>query len=164
MTAGAARILVTYSVDADGLLTVAAREKTTGLEQEVAVKPTYGLGEDDMANMLRDSMKHAREDMTRRLLAEARVEAERAVLALESALAADGDLLSADERRGIEARINSVRGALRGEDRDAINARAEELDEATQDFAASRMDRGVRAALTGVSLDKVEQRLETGES
>jgi molecular chaperone HscA len=132
MVAGAARILVTYSVDADGLLTVSAREKTTGVEQEVAVKPSYGLGEDDMANMLRDSMEHAREDMILRLLAEARVEAERAVLALESALAAD--------------------------------ARSEELNEATQDFAARRMDRGVRAALTGVSLDKVEHRLDTGDS
>ena len=164
MTAGAARILVTYAVDADGLLTVSAREKTTGVEQEVAVKPSYGLGEDDMANMLRESMEHAREDMTLRLLAEARVEAGRAVLALESALAADGDLLSAAERHDIEARINSVRDAVRGEDRDPINTRTEELNEATLDFAARRMDRGVRAALTGVSLDMVEHRLETGES
>ncbi len=164
MTAGAARILVTYSVDADGLLTVSAREKTTGVEQEVAVKPSYGLGEDDMANMLRESMEHAREDMTRRLLTEARVEAGRAVLALESALAADGDLLSAPERLDIEARINSVQEAVRGEDRDLVNARAEELNEATQDFAARRMDRGIRAALTGVSLDRVEHRLETGDS
>ncbi len=164
MTAGAARIVVTYSVDADGLLTVAALEKTTGVEQEVAVKPSYGLGEDEMAKMLRDSMEHAREDMTRRLLAEARVEAERAVLALVSALDADGDLLSAAERSDIEARIDSVRDAVRGDDRDRINARAEELDDATQDFAARRMDRGVRAALTGVSLDKVEHRLETGDS
>ena len=163
MTAGAARILVTYSVDADGLLTVSAREKTTGVEQEVAVKPSYGLGDDDMANMLRESMEHAREDMTLRLLVEARVEAERAVLALESALAADGDLLSAAERREIEARIDSVRAAVRGEDRDPINTRTEELNEATQDFAARRMDRGIRAALTGVSLDTVEQRIETGD-
>ncbi len=163
MTAGAARILVTYSVDADGLLTVSAREKTTGVEQEVAVKPSYGLGDDDMANMLRESMEHAREDMTLRLLVEARVDAGRAVLALESALAADGDLLSAAERNDIEARINSVHEAVGGEDRDLINTRAEELDEATQDFAGRRMDRGIRAALTGVSLDTVEHRLETGE-
>lgn len=164
MTAGAARIVVTYSVDADGLLTVAALEKTTGVEQEVAIKPSYGLGEDEMAKMLRDSMEHAREDMTRRLLAEARVEGERAVLALISALDADGDLLSAAERHDIVARIESVRAAALGMDRDTINARAEELNEATQDFAARRMDRGVRAALTGVSLDKVEHRLETGDS
>ncbi len=163
MVAGAARILVTYSVDADGLLTVSAREKTTGIEQEIAVKPSYGLSEDDMATMLRESMEHAREDMTLRLLTEARVEAERAVLALEAALAADGDLVNAAERQEIEARIDAVRGAVRGEDRDLINGRAEELNEATQDFAGRRMDRGIRTALTGVSLDKVEQRMEMGD-
>ena len=164
MVAGAARILVTYSVDADGLLTVSAREKTTGVEQEVAVKPSYGLSDDDMANMLRESMEHAREDMTLRLLTESRVEAERALLALESAFAADGDLLSAAERNDIELGADALRVAMRGEDRDLVNTRTEELNEATQDFAARRMDRGVRAALTGVSLDKMEHRLETGDS
>lgn len=163
MVAGAARILVTYSVDADGLLTVSAREKTTSIEQEIAVKPSYGLSEDDMAAMLRESMEHAREDMTLRLLTEARVEAERAILALKAALAADGDLVNAAERQEIEARIDAVRGAVRGEDRDLINGRAEELNEATQDFAGRRMDRGIRTALTGVSLDKVEQHMEMGD-
>ncbi len=164
MTAGAARILVTFSVDADGLLTVSAREKTTGAEQEVAVKPSYGLGEEEMAAMLRASMEHARDDMTRRLLTEARVEAERALLALESALAADGDLLATAQRNSIEAQIASIRRAAQGDDRERINALVDQLDAATQDFAARRMDRGVREALTGVSLDSIESTLEAGDS
>ena len=114
MSAGAARIRVTFAIDADGLLTVSAREQTTGVEQTVEVKPSYGLSEQDMATMLRQSLEHARQDMVRRLLAEARVEAERAVLAVRSALAADGTLLSAPERRAIDNTVAGVERAIGG--------------------------------------------------
>ena len=103
MTAGAARIRVSFAVDADGLLTVSAEEKTTGVAQRVEVKPSYGLSHDDMADMLYDSLDHAEEDMARRLLTEARVEARRNLLALDSALAKDGSLLSAEERAELDA-------------------------------------------------------------
>ncbi len=99
MVAGAARIQVTFAVDADGLLTVSATEKTTGIRAEIAVKPSYGLTESEMADMLRDSLVHARDDMEQRLLIEARVEADRVLLALDAALAADGALLSQPRAR-----------------------------------------------------------------
>ncbi|WP_221931016.1 Fe-S protein assembly chaperone HscA [Telmatospirillum sp. J64-1] len=160
MTAGAARIRVTFAVDADGLLTVSAEETTTGVEQHVAVKPSYGLTDDEMAQMLRDSMEHAREDMETRLLAEARVEARRAVLAVRSALDADQDLLSDDERTAIHAAMNGVEEAVAGVDRDAISAAVEALDGATRSFAERRMDRGIRSALAGVSVDRLENKVE----
>ena len=103
MTAGAARIRVTFAVDADGLLTVSAEERTTGVAQRIEVKPSYGLSHDDMADMLYDSLDYAEEDMTRRLLTEARVEARRNLLALDAALAKDGALLSAEERAALDA-------------------------------------------------------------
>src|SRR5262249_51634028 len=102
MTAGAARIRMTFSVDADGLLTVSAEEKTTGVVQRVEVKPTYGLDEDELADMIYDSLEHAEDDMARRLLQESRVEAQRLVQALDSALVSDGDLLDADERSALD--------------------------------------------------------------
>jgi molecular chaperone HscA len=156
MTAGAARIRVTYTVDADGLLTVAASEATTGVEQQVAVKPTYGLSEDEMAGMLRDSLEHAKEDMASRLLAEAVVDARRATLAVQSALKADGDLLSADERKGIDAAIELVERAMTVTDRDAVTAAVAELEVATKGFAEKRMDRGIRQALAGVTVDQLD--------
>jgi molecular chaperone HscA len=156
MTAGAARVRVTFAVDADGLLTVSAREMTTGVEQRIEVKPSYGLTEDEMAKMLYDSMTHAKEDMTARLLAEARVEAGRAVNAVRAAMAADGDLLTAKERAEINNLIVRLEGLMAGEDRDAINAAAEDLEKATRPFAERRMDRGIRAALRGVSIDRLE--------
>ena len=156
MTAGAARIRVTFTVDADGLLTVSARETTTSVEQEVAVKPSYGLTEDEMASMLRDSLVHGREDMERRLLAEAAVEAKRSALAVEAALSVDGDLLSKDQRRAIDVALADVDAAISSSDRDAIVAAADRLEAATKDFAASRMDRGVRQALGGVAVSDVE--------
>src|SRR6185437_8075013 len=103
MTAGAARIRVSFAVDADGLLTVSAEEKTTGVAQRVEVKPSYGLSHEDMADMLYDSLDHAEDDMARRLLTEARVEAKRNLLALDSALSKDGSLLSAEERAELDA-------------------------------------------------------------
>jgi molecular chaperone HscA len=159
MAAGAARIRVTYTVDADGLLTVAASEATTGIEQQVAVKPSYGLSEDEMAKMLRDSLEHAKEDMASRLLAESVVEARRATLAVQSALKVDGDLLSADERKGIDAAITLVEQAMASTDRDAVTAAVAELEIATKGFAEKRMDRGIREALAGVSVDRLGEAL-----
>lgn len=161
MVAGAARIQVTFAVDADGLLTVSATEKTTGIRAEIAVKPSYGLTEAEMADMLRDSLVHAREDMEQRLLIEARVEAERVLLALGAALAADGALLSPEERAEIDSAIAKLRQSIKGEDRDLINAAVEGLDHATHAFAQRRMDRAVAMALKGHSLDEVEASMAT---
>lgn len=155
MVAGAPRIRVTFAVDADGLLTVSAREKTTGVEAHVEVKPSYGLSEDEMARMLRESIEHAREDMERRLLVEAKVEARRGIGAVRSALAADADLLSREELAEIEAAIARVETALSGHDRDAVNAAAAELEKITRPFAERRMDRGIRAALAGHRIDEL---------
>jgi molecular chaperone HscA len=156
MTAGAARIRVTFSVDADGLLTVSAREKTTGTESRIEVKPSYGLSDDEMAGMLRDSIENAREDMERRLLTEAKVDARRGIGAVRSALTADSDLLSAAERAEIEKEIAAVEATLSGSDRDAVNAAAEALEHATRTFAERRMDRGIRAALAGQRVDQLD--------
>ncbi len=188
MTAGAGRIRVTFTVDADGLLTVSATETTTGIEQQVAVKPSYGLTEDEMARILRDSLEHARDDMERRLLTEAVVEARRATLAVKSALAADGDLLSDDERQAIDAAIEGVESAIAasgrgataasgGESataasggdatsasgRDAVNEAVEGLEEATKGFAEKRMDRGIRQALAGISVERLDGALGGGD-
>ena len=155
MTAGAARVRVTFAVDADGLLTVSAREATTGVEQKVEVKPSYGLSDEDMAAMLRDSMVHAREDMEARVLAEARVEAGRVLNAVRAALAADGDLLDAAERRTVRDAVAGLEKVLPGTGREAINAAAEALEQATKPFAEKRMDRGILAALRGVTVDRL---------
>jgi molecular chaperone HscA len=159
MTAGAARVRVTFAVDADGLLTVSAREATTGVEQRVEVKPSYGLSEEEMAAMLRDSLTHAREDMDARLLAEARVEAGRVLNAVRAALAADGDLLAPAERADIDGAIAALEKVLPGPAREAINAAAEALEAITKPFAEKRMDRGIRAALGGVALEQLDARV-----
>ena len=112
MTAGAARIRVSFAVDADGLLTVSAEERTTGVAQRIEVKPSYGLSHDDMADMLYDSLENAEADMTQRLLTEARVEARRNMLALEAALAKDGALLPTEERAAIDAGARPRRGGV----------------------------------------------------
>lgn len=157
MTAGAARIRVTFAVDADGLLTVSATEDTTGIEAEVAVKPSYGIDEEEMAEMLYDSMKYAQDDMDVRLLAEARVEAGRNLNAVSAALSNDGHLLSDDEFNAIKAVVQRLEETAKGDDRDAINAAAEELELATKGFAEKRMDRGIRSALRGVGVDALEE-------
>ena len=164
MVAGAARILVKYAVDADGLVTVSAEERLTGASAEIAVKPSYGLTEEEMAGMLRDSLTHARDDMERRLLIEARVEAERVLLALAAALRADGSLLDETERGAIDAAIGQVRQAMASEDRDRIAATVDILEQATHGFAQKRMDRAVSLALTGHSLDEVEASMATDPS
>ncbi len=157
MAAGAARIRVTFVVDTDGLLTVSAREMVTGIEQQVEVKPSYGLTEDEMAAMLRASMEHAKEDMEVRLLTEARVEARRSALAVQSALSVDGDLLNAEEREAIEAVLTGLDAMIEQNDREAINAAVETLDAVTRPFAERRMDRGMRQALAGVSVDALNE-------
>ncbi len=155
MAAGAARIRVTYQVDADGLLSVSARELHSGVEASIEVKPSYGLGDDDIARMLQESFTSAEQDMQQRALREEQVEAERILLASASALAQDGELLSAEERGQIDAGMEAVRQAAAGTDHGAIKAAVDALARATEDFAARRMDRSVRAALTGKRLDEV---------
>ena len=159
MTAGAARIRVSFAVDADGLLTVSAEERTTGVAQRIEVRPSYGLSHDDMADMLYDSLDNAEEDMTRRLLAEARVEARRGLLALDAALAKDGALLSADERGAMDAARMRLETAIAGEAREEINAAAEALETLSKPFAERRMDRGIREALSGLSMSDLERRV-----
>ena len=159
MTAGAARIRVTFAVDADGLLTVSAEERTTGVAQRIEVKPSYGLSHEDMADMLYDSLEHAEDDMARRLLTEARVEAERSLLALDGALARDGGLLSVEERAELDAARLRLQTAVKGENRDEIAAAAEALETLSKPFAERRMDRGIREALSGRSVADLEGRM-----
>ena len=145
MVAGAARIQVTFQVDADGLLDVAAREQTTGVEATITVKPSYGLTDDEIAKMLEDSFAHAADDMQARALAEAQVEADQIAAATETALASDGDLLDADERAAIDAALAALRRLRDGTDHLALRAAVEALNRATDEFAARRMDRSVVA-------------------
>ena len=139
MAAGAARVRVTYQVDADGLLSVQAQEATTGVEASVAVKPSYGLADGEIERMLRDSFEHARDDMHARALHEARVDAARLLEATRSALAADGALLEPHERAEIEARVAALDSALAGSDHRALRAGSDALNRATEEFAARRM-------------------------
>jgi molecular chaperone HscA len=155
MAAGAARIRVSFQVDADGLLSVSARELGSGVEASVAVKPSYGLGDDEVARMLREGFAHAEDDMHARKVRESRVEAERMVLATRSALAADGDLLDREELAGIQALLRAATEAARGEDAQAIDAAVQALAQGTEAFAAARMNRGIRAALAGRRVDEV---------
>jgi molecular chaperone HscA len=158
MVAGAARIRVTFQVDADGLLSVSAREQTTGVEAAIAVKPSYGLADADIARMLEESQTHAADDMTARALAEAQVEAERVLAATEGALAADGDLLTPAERATIDAAMTAVRRFAVGTDRHALTGAVASLNRITEDFAAKRMDRSISRALTGRSVDSLADR------
>jgi molecular chaperone HscA len=153
MTAGAARIRVAFEVDADGLLSVSAREQTTGVEASIVVKPSYGLTDGEITRMLQDSFAHASEDAQARALAEARVEADRIVAATESALAADATLLAAHERASIDRALDEVRRLRDGNDRTALAKAVEKLNEATAEFAARRMDREVARALSGKRVD-----------
>ena len=156
MAAGAARIRVTYQVDADGLLSVSARELRSGVEASITVKPSYGLGDDQIAQMLQDSFKSADVDMKLRALREEQVEAERIVLATQSALDQDGVLLlSESERADIAALLDAVRQQVQGDDHTAIKAAVEALALGTEEFAARRMDRSVRTALAGKKLDEI---------
>ncbi|HWP20741.1 MAG TPA: Fe-S protein assembly chaperone HscA [Burkholderiaceae bacterium] len=155
MAAGAARIRVTFQVDADGLLSVSAREQTSGVEASITVKPSYGLGDDEIARMLKEGFSAAEEDMKQRALREARVEADRLVLATRSALEHDGDLLDAGERTAIDRLIEDVVAAAQESDHRAIEAAVERLARGTEAFAAERMNRGIRQALSGRRVEDV---------
>jgi molecular chaperone HscA len=155
MVAGAARIRVTFQVDADGLLSVSAQETQSGVQASVTVKPSYGLADDEVARMLRDGFAHAEEDVAARRLREARVEARRMVMATRSALEADGELLSPSERAAIEALIVQTDEHAAADDHAAIDAAVERLATGTEAFAAARMNRGIRAALAGRKVEDV---------
>ena len=164
MAAGAARIRITYQVDADGLLSVSARETRSGVEASITVKPSYGLADDDVARMLQDSYTSAAGDMVARALREEQVEAERILLAVESALGSDADLLNADEQGALMALVQGVRDAIArsaddtvaiGERQDGLHNAVQTLAHGTDDFAARRMDKSVRSALAGKKLSEV---------
>ncbi|MGC3834758.1 Fe-S protein assembly chaperone HscA [Moritella viscosa] len=156
MAAGAAHIRVTFQVDADGLLSVSAMEKSSGVSASIQVKPSYGLSDDEVTNMLKDSMTYAKEDVTARMLAEQQLEADRVMESLIVALQQDGKaLLSDEEQSAIETAIQTLYQIRQGDDRDAIEKEIETVDKLTQDFAARRMDASIRKALQGQSVDKV---------
>lgn len=155
MVAGAARIRVTFAVDADGLLNVSAREMLSGVEAAIAVKPSYGLADDEIARMLKDGFAQAETDMAARALREARVEADRMLLATRSALDADGDLLSGAERTEIEHLMQRLRDIAALDHHHDIDAAVEALAQGTEAFAALRMNRGIRQALAGRSINDV---------
>ncbi|MCC3857844.1 Fe-S protein assembly chaperone HscA [Vibrio parahaemolyticus] len=156
MAAGAAHIRVMYQVDADGLLSVTAMEKSTGVQSEIQVKPSYGLSDNEVANMLRDSMTHAKEDMQARALAEQRVEADRVIEGLIAAMQADGDeLLSEQEKQDLLKAIEALIELRNSDDANAIEQGIKDTDKASQDFASRRMDKSIRAALSGQSVDDI---------
>ncbi|MCG7555012.1 Fe-S protein assembly chaperone HscA [Pseudoalteromonas sp. Of11M-6] len=156
MAAGAAHIRVTFRVDADGLLSVSAEEKSTGVQAEIQVKPSFGLSDEQVAQMLKDSMSNAKEDMSARMLKEQQVEALRVLEALEASLATDGHLLAEDE-------LNTLRGAMTelaqiresADNPEQIKKAIEEVDQASSDFASRRMDESIKKALQGQSVDEV---------
>ncbi|KQQ31899.1 Fe-S protein assembly chaperone HscA [Duganella sp. Leaf126] len=160
MAAGAARIRITYQVDADGLLSVSARELRSGVEASISVKPAYGLGDDDVARMLQESYKSAEVDMVARALREEQVEAERILLATQAALDEDAALLSGEERAAVDALLAATRQVLADSqtgaaDHGAVKAVVEALAHGTEEFASRRMDRSVRSALAGKALNQV---------
>ncbi len=155
MAAGAARIRVSFQVDADGLLSVSARELGSGVEASVVVKPSYGLADDQIAQMLKDGFAHAEVDMATRSLREAQVEAERMVLATRAALAQDSALLTEEEQRELQTLMQQVESAATGHDASTIEAAVEALATGTEAFAAARMNQGIRQALAGRRLEDV---------
>jgi molecular chaperone HscA len=155
MAAGAARIRVTFTVDADGLLSVEAREMISGVQTQIVVKPSYGLGDEQIAKMLRDSFATAAQDMRARALAETRLDTDRLLLATRSALAADGDLLSDSERASIDALMRQAQEAKSLSDAAQIEAANQALAKGTEAFAALRMNRGIQQALTGKNIASV---------
>ncbi|CNK44168.1 chaperone protein HscA [Yersinia frederiksenii] len=155
LPAGGAHIRVTFQVDADGLLSVTAMEKSTGVEASIQVKPSYGLSDDEIANMIKDSMANAQSDIGARKLAEQQVEASRVLESLQGALAADAALLSEQESTAIAQAMAALQQQMQGTDPHAIEAAIKALDAQTQDFAARRMDASIRRALAGHSVDEV---------
>ena len=156
MAAGAARIRVTFQVDADGLLSVTAREQSSGVAADIVVKPSYGLSEDEITNMLKSSFGAAEQDKESRALREAIVDAERLIEAINAALAQDGHLLSPEEKSAIESQVQSLKTTSQGTDKDSITQAVEALNHATENFAARRMDASVKQAFAGQDLNKLE--------
>ncbi|KEZ22211.1 Fe-S protein assembly chaperone HscA [Glaesserella parasuis] len=156
MVAGAAHIRVTYQVDADGLLSVTAMEKSTKVQASIQIKPSYGLTDEEVTEMIKSSMTNAKQDMEARQLAEQRVEADRVIDSVVIALQEDGaELLSVDEFKGIEAELQKLIYAKQGTDRQAIQQGIKDLDIATQEFAARRMNLSIQKALAGKAVDEV---------
>lgn len=155
MAAGAARIRVTFQIDADGLLSVSAREMTTGVESSIMVKPSYGLSDEDVIRMLQEGNRAAEEDMHERELREQKVEALRIIESTNSALAADADLLSQEERKVVDDALNHLNMVREGMDTEAIKQAIDAVAKSTEEFAARRMDRSIRLALEGKSVDDV---------
>jgi molecular chaperone HscA len=155
MAAGVARIRVTFTVDADGLLNVAAREQVSGVEARIDVKPSYGLSDDQIAQMLKDSFSTAQQDMQARALVEARVDADRLLLATNSALAADGGLLTSEERAAIDQAMVVTQEALSSTDAAHVEAASKALAQATEAFAAARMNHGIAQALAGKNIETI---------
>jgi len=161
MVAGADRIQVSFQVDADGLLSVSAREQTTGVESSIVVKPSFGLSDEQISTMLQASFSHAEEDKRARVLAELCVAAKQLIEGLEVALAEDGaDLLNAGERSALNEQMNELRNELTSGDVDALRVASDKLGRASEAFAARRMDKSIRQALSGVSLDEVAGEVE----
>jgi molecular chaperone HscA len=156
MAAGAARIRVTFTVDADGLLSVSAKEQVSGVEAAIDVKPAYGLSDEQIAAMLQDSFSTAQQDMAARALVEARVDADRMLLATRSALNADGDLLSPQDREHIDQLMVQLEHTLQGSSAADTEAATDALAKGTEAFAAQRMNRGIQQALAGRKLDDVQ--------
>ncbi|MEP5566919.1 MAG: Fe-S protein assembly chaperone HscA [Halioglobus sp.] len=158
MVAGAARIMVTFQVDADGLLNVSAREEATGAQSSVTVKPSFGLSDEEITEMLQASFSNAAEDKSARQLAEQRLDAEQLLEGLEAALAADGaDLLSQPECEALHSLMKELREQAASENVDAIRKLTEQLGRASEAFAARRMDKSIKQALSGVSLEELDQ-------
>ena len=155
MVAGAARIRVTFTVDADGLLSVNAKEQVSGVETRIDVKPSYGLSDDDIARMLQDSFSTAQDDMRSRALREAQVDADRMILATQSALAADGDLLAPDAHAQIDSLMAALAHVRASGDTTAVDAATQALARGTEGFAAQRMNRGIQKALAGRNIESV---------
>jgi molecular chaperone HscA len=155
MAAGAARIRVTFTVDADGLLSVNAHEQISGVEARIDVKPSYGLSDDQIAAMLQDSFATAQQDMQSRALVEARVDADRMLLATRSALSADADLLETAERAEIDTLLAALEEAKSATDAKTVEAATDRVAKGTEAFAAMRMNRGIQKALSGQNIENI---------
>ncbi|MCM8595032.1 Fe-S protein assembly chaperone HscA [Accumulibacter sp.] len=167
MVAGAARIRVTFQVDADGLLSVTAREQTSGVEASTVVKPSYGLSDDEIAGMLKDSLLHVRDDAQRRALKEAQVEAQRLIEAVRSAIDADAELLSADELSRIQNELTRLQALSLSDSRRQIVLAMDDLEAETKAFASRRMDKSIRRAFAGRKIGELDSQLtaeKTGEA
>ncbi len=160
MAAGMARLEVTFRVDADGLLGVHAREERTGIEQTVEVKPSYGLDDETVENMLFDAIDHGEEDLFARRLAEARVDAHRIGTGTRKSVDQDADMLEAGERERIETALTALDASAKGDDPRKIQLRIDDLDAATKDFAGRRMNRAIAKAIEGQKLESIERTVE----